>query len=886
MRKKALHRLGALALTAVLALGLCAPALAADRATSVEDGEFLKGTFTFGPHVVTSDLTDTFIYSDNYFSGSSYEANEHLVTMSMQLAVSSISSEDTGDDYTTKSQNVQALLRALRFQDVEVNDDYKQPMTRYTMGAAAAYKNLDDSTVLLAIVPRSAGYKREWGGNFTIGAGNSPESDYYTTNPDGFEGTNGLHAGFQLARNIVLDFVKNYVDGRRDAFDGKTVKVWIAGYSRGAATANLVGAALVDNAPAAIGLEVDSQNIFDYTFGTPATVLPQEGNDPKAEEYNGIHNYFAEYDPVTMAPFAAWGFTRYGQEVTYNTVGNKTRMLRFLSTISPTIYNLYMTGGDPDGFSRYTLGENLELTPVAGEAITQREFLQERIGILTAKAATGRGVYVQEFQSALASLAELFFGETDETVQNFVEGVSEDKTRLTQLVLLLAFYDWAEEYAALEDARSKADQAADALKEALPEGSEYDELRETISDGEKLDAFLTGSETKSEYITQTETLVTEILTAGFDKAGMAEGNPVRTGLLDGVSGLTKFLGYTAFGTEKTLASLNDSAAIADALVEKINTAATALGNTDSYMRAHNNEVVVSWLRTMDSYYDDPVVDDGAPTYAIRTGTMEHGSVKASARAAERGDRVTLTVSPDDGYELEALTVTDGSGAALALTDNGNGKYVFTMPGSRVTVSAVFRETRLGPAYESFSDLKADAWYRDGVEYALKKGLMRGVSDSEFAPNESMSRAMAITVLWRAAGSPVVNYALSFSDVTPGSWYADAAAWAASEGIVGGYPDGRLGVGDSVTREQLALMLYRFALKTGMDVSAGENTNILSYDDAVSVSAYAVPAMQWACGSGVINGSASPGGGAVLDPQGSATRAQLATMLLRFGGAAA
>lgn len=223
------QRLGAAALVVCLMLGLCVPALAADRATAKKDGAFLRGTFTYGPHESDADLTDDFIYSDRYFSGSSYTANEHLATMSMQMAAASISSEDVG--YLEKSQNVQALLSALGFENIEVNSFYQEKMQQNTMGTAAAYKELDGETVLLAIVPRSAGYEQEWGGNFNVGTGDGGEgADRYTTNPDGFQGTDGLHAGFQLARNIALEFTREYVKEHAAALAGKTVKVWTMGY--------------------------------------------------------------------------------------------------------------------------------------------------------------------------------------------------------------------------------------------------------------------------------------------------------------------------------------------------------------------------------------------------------------------------------------------------------------------------------------------------------------------------------------------------------------------------------------------------------------------------------------------------------------------------------
>ena len=155
--------------------------------------------------------------------------------------------------------------------------------------------------------------------------------------------------------------------------------------------------------------------------------------------------------------------------------------------------------------------------------------------------------------------------------------------------------------------------------------------------------------------------------------------------------------------------------------------------------------------------------------------------------------------------------------------------------------------------------------------------MAGTSATTFAPGEESTRAQLVTILWRLADSPVVNYAMDFDDVAQGSWYAEAVRWAASEGIAGGYGDGTFGPTDTITREQLALMLYQYAWNMGYDLSAGENTNILSYTDANQISEYAFEALQWACGEGLLSGT----GDGALAPQGQATRAQIAVILMRF-----
>ena len=176
---------------------------------------------------------------------------------------------------------------------------------------------------------------------------------------------------------------------------------------------------------------------------------------------------------------------------------------------------------------------------------------------------------------------------------------------------------------------------------------------------------------------------------------------------------------------------------------------------------------------------------------------------------------------------------------------------------------------------SFSDVPSNAYYAEGVAWAVAKQITDGVGDGRFEPNADCSRAQIVTFLWRAAGSPVVNYAMSFSDVAEGKWYSEAVRWAASEGITVGMSNGTFGLNDPCTRAQVVAFLYRYAQKAGMDVSVGEDTNILSYNDALTVQAWAIPAFQWACGAGVVQGS----GGALM-PGNFCTRGQIVTMLCR------
>ena len=253
--------------------------------------------------------------------------------------------------------------------------------------------------------------------------------------------------------------------------------------------------------------------------------------------------------------------------------------------------------------------------------------------------------------------------------------------------------------------------------------------------------------------------------------------------------------------------------------------------------------------------------------------------------------MTITVTPDRGYALGRLTVTGRGGRAVSVTARGSGRYTFLMPAGGVTVAASFVEAGWDLAYRDcmrdgscpirpFTDASPADWYHDGVHFCLENGLMVGYSGAAFRPDAGTTRAMLVVMLWRLNGSPVVNYAMDFEDIRPDAWYAEAVRWAASEGIVRGYGNGKFGPSDTLSREQMAAILWRYAKYKGYDVSVGESTNILSYDDVSALSQYAIGAMQWACGSGMVTGKAQDGG-MVLEPKGGATRAQMATMLMRF-----
>lgn len=256
---------------------------------------------------------------------------------------------------------------------------------------------------------------------------------------------------------------------------------------------------------------------------------------------------------------------------------------------------------------------------------------------------------------------------------------------------------------------------------------------------------------------------------------------------------------------------------------------------------------------------------GSSGYPITIpGKTENGTVTVSPRSAEKGDSVTITVKPDSGYQLDDLTVTDKNGKELKLTDKGNGKYTFTMPAGKVEINAAFvKEVETSP----FSDVSTSAYYYEAVKWAQEKGITGGIGNGLFGPNRPCTRAQIVTFLWRAAGSPVVNYAMNMTDVAEDAYYAEAVRWALSEGITTGTGDGKFSPDATCTRAQSVTFLFR-AIGKLVDSKA-------EFSDVLADSYYA-NAVDWAVETGVTNGI----GDGLFGPNNSCTRAQIVTFLFR------
>ena len=287
--------------------------------------------------------------------------------------------------------------------------------------------------------------------------------------------------------------------------------------------------------------------------------------------------------------------------------------------------------------------------------------------------------------------------------------------------------------------------------------------------------------------------------------------------------------------------------------------------------AGGTKVIISKNTTFTAVWS--YIPPANPNYRIDIPAAEGGTVTADPAAAKAGATVTLTATPDEGYAVGTIIVTDRFGDAVKVTENADGTYTFTMPNGQVTVKATFVETEEPAPAMPFTDVKEGDWFYDEVLYVYENGLMNGVGDNRFAPNSATTRGMLVTILYRLEGEPDVTGEAGFSDVGD-TWYTDAVIWAAANDIVNGIGDNQFGPENTLTREQLVTMLYRYAQNKGYDVTA--SADLSGYPDAGQIQSWAQEAMTWAVAEGIVEGMDGN-----LNPAGSATRAQIATILMRF-----
>ncbi|MEG1578189.1 MAG: S-layer homology domain-containing protein, partial [Oscillospiraceae bacterium] len=278
--------------------------------------------------------------------------------------------------------------------------------------------------------------------------------------------------------------------------------------------------------------------------------------------------------------------------------------------------------------------------------------------------------------------------------------------------------------------------------------------------------------------------------------------------------------------------------------------------------------------------------DSATAHPIHVAQSPHGTVSVSPRSAFPGDTVTITAVPEKGYQPEAVALVLQNGKELTAGKQSEGRYSFKMPDCAVNVTVSFVPQTCDGGDKcpsrSFTDVDQSLWYHSAIDYAVAHKFFSGTGATNFTPNGTMTRGMLVTVLYRAAGKPSMEHEIwgyPFADVDVNSYCGTAVYWARLHEIVGGYAGGeRFGPNDPVTREQMAAILYRYALSEGRDVTA--RTDLTKFTDSASIGSYAKTALSWACANGFLQGS----DGALL-PQNNATRAQVAAVLMRYSRSA-
>ena len=291
----------------------------------------------------------------------------------------------------------------------------------------------------------------------------------------------------------------------------------------------------------------------------------------------------------------------------------------------------------------------------------------------------------------------------------------------------------------------------------------------------------------------------------------------------------------------------------------------------------NRAVISTSLQQTPDTGSDDHDDDEPERYRVHVSSARHGLVKADVTQAQARAMVTLTVEPENRYALEKLKVTSSRGNDMSLTDVGGNRYTFYMPSADVEVTASFHWTGLEHIDMNFQDVVESDWYHEAVHFVFESGMMKGTDQGVFSPNADTSRGMIVTILHRLEGTPEAELS-GFTDVPVGEYYTGAVGWASQNGIVSGYGEGgegHFGPNDSITREQLAAILYRYAAKKGLDMTV--RGDLSGFGDAGNISDYAVEPLRWAVGVGLISGM----GDGNVAPQGCASRAQVATILTRY-----
>ena len=667
-------RIISLLLCLVLIVSLVPAAAAADTG----DARTVTVRYASGHGENDHDYEATFTYSDELFTKSGYTYRQDLAEMSLGLAFAAFSSKDSqySDNYATGNHNFVSMAEQCGFENIQSNKWMFQPAETDSIGINCASKTIRDnggSYTLIAVGVRGNNYHAEWGGNARLDA-------------------TGEHKGFALGRDQALDYLRSYI---ADTGISGRVKIWIAGYSRGAAVSNMVGGALDNGYSLGEGVSLSPHDLYCYCYETP---MGTTKNQVQGRLYDNIQNLVNANDLVTYVAFDNWDFARYGVDHVVPTKGDdnylnyKAKMLREFYQIPNNGGNIYWPdhfqawGIDPKDITSGDLGKIFKVN------MTQKEFYADLSEAITTCLVSSRADYAENMQDFLIALLGDIFGKADR-----------DTSAVAMTFAKKLQDNWQKIFYSLT-------------------------IPGMIKNGTAV------------------RLITGYLVEALQENGIVT--------------------YDLEGIEAAVAMLVPR--LSKMALKYPGTTMTLLANLVVIMSAHFGESCLAWMRSL----------------------------------------------PDD-YMTSKQTV---SYAGL------------------------------------FDDVGADAWYASSVDYVKYGRLMYGTGNNLFQPDAQMTRAMFAQVLYALEGSPSVRgLSCPFTDAG-GSWYTDAVIWAYHAGVVAGVSATQFAPNEALTREQMVTMLYGYA---GRDEQLyGSDGALASYQDQASVSDWAREAMAWAVSTGVITGTST------------------------------
>lgn len=593
------------AVAAFLAAAIVLPAgtAAAFAETTDKSAEpnYYLGSFYYRPGegeiYGLSDSVDYYAYSDDYFTKSSKEYDSHLATLSMSLAEASVSSTRepfTPEGYAKKNRDVIAFLEDIGFSDIAINHDYTIKPTKDTIGVACAHKKIvqdGKEYTMLTIVPRSAGYEMEWGDNFVLGA-------------------KGDAKGFDRSSDKCLEFAKNYVEENNISGD---IKVWAAGYSRGAAITNLNAKKLIDNPKEYLGesIELAPENLYAYTFGTPYAA--DTAQDPHNEKYAGIFNIYQTSELASMMAPARMGFDRYGTSTMIKDMDKYDDMLANLKICNPGIYEEFITTTSSEHFMPKKLGftdGSIGMVDDPNSYIpSDASTYLSGLGAYLTKITGGRASYAEKYEEAFSDFIGYVRSLDGDETSAFGSGLMGSDSAIDAVVAMYAYFmkqKYKTEINATNEAlTAKAQELAVVTKSALAETESKDGSEEVGIDAGQIAglAIKLGKYMLMDADDIRPIAANYLCDAVYD--GMTAANASQY-LVDKIANpkaaysLTFTLSHLVFG------NIWQSSEVRPLLInnEQMKNAATLVSNITKLMYDHTNEVYMSWLRLDDSIFAD------------------------------------------------------------------------------------------------------------------------------------------------------------------------------------------------------------------------------------------------------------------------------------------